>query len=218
MSAPSVAVDIVLRPAARADLDAIARIMNEPPEPPSAVLMGARPASRLGTLFVRAGISITLPQTTVATLDGRVAGVMECGRQDPSKLTPARALRLVPVAMRGVAIVGVTRVPRVLRGFYRRSRVSFDRVPDAFPIAELYVDEGVRNRGIGGRLLAHAEELARSRGMRRLCLETGIGNPARRLYERNGYRVVAAKTDAVYERLTGSPGRVLMIKELDAGD
>jgi hypothetical protein len=90
MTAPAAAIDIALRPAALADLDAIARVMNEPPEPPSAVLMGAGPASRLGALFVRAGISITLPQTTVAVLDGRVVGVMECGRQDPSKLTAAR--------------------------------------------------------------------------------------------------------------------------------
>jgi len=45
-----------------------------------------------------------------------------------------------------------------------------------------------------------------------MCIETGITNPARRLYERHGYVVVATKTDPRYERLTGSPGRIQMTK------
>jgi hypothetical protein len=48
-----------------------------------------------------------------------------------------------------------------------------------------------------------------------LSLTTAITNPARRLYERNGYGVVGEKRDAEYERITGVPGRVLMVKELD---
>jgi len=45
-----------------------------------------------------------------------------------------------------------------------------------------------------------------------MCIETGITNPARRLYERHGYTVISTKTDASYERLTSSPGRILMTK------
>jgi hypothetical protein len=47
-----------------------------------------------------------------------------------------------------------------------------------------------------------------------MCLETGSANPARRLYERHGFEVVETKLDSGYERLTGSPGRILMVKEL----
>jgi hypothetical protein len=31
---------------------------------------------------------------------------------------------------------------------------------------------------------------------------------------RHGYRIVETKRDAAYERMTGIPGRVLMVKEL----
>jgi ribosomal protein S18 acetylase RimI-like enzyme len=47
-----------------------------------------------------------------------------------------------------------------------------------------------------------------------MCIETGVTNPARRLYERHGFRVIETKTDARYERLTRSPGRILMTKDI----
>ena len=39
-------------------------------------------------------------------------------------------------------------------------------------------------------------------------------NPARRLYERQGFLVVSTRTDPGYERFTGAAGRVLMTKVL----
>jgi len=47
-----------------------------------------------------------------------------------------------------------------------------------------------------------------------MSLTTHTSNPARRLYERHGYRVVETRTDPAYERYTGIEGRVLMVKEL----
>jgi GNAT superfamily N-acetyltransferase len=209
------ATALTIRPATRDDLADIARIMNDPPEPPAAALLGRDTATRLGSLFVHAGISISLSQTRVAVVDGRVVGVMECGHRDGSKLTPFRVLRLARAVLRAVWIIGPRGLLRAIRGYRRRAVVSFKEV-SVFPVAELYVDEQLRNRGIGGALLAHADELAMQHGARRMCIETGITNPARRLYERNGYHVVDVKTDAEYERLTRSPGRVLMVKELSA--
>ena len=49
-----------------------------------------------------------------------------------------------------------------------------------------------------------------------MSLTTAVENPARRLYERNGYRVTAERRDLRYERMSGSVGRVLMVKELTA--
>ncbi len=177
-----------------------------------ATLLGSDRASRLGDLLVRNGASIALARTTVATLDGAVAGVLDCGSQYGVRLTAGLILRLIP---RILFILGPV-TPRAAYGMWVRQRVQFAAQTDAFPIGELYVDEVLRNRGIGGKLLLHAERLARKHGSSRMCLETGITNPARRLYERHGYAVAATKADPEYERMTGSPGRILMSKQISA--
>jgi GNAT superfamily N-acetyltransferase len=210
MTVPPLAHRAALRPAAAADIGDISRIMNYPPEPPTAALFGRDRASRLGDLLVREGVSISLAHTTVAVLDGAVVGVMECGSQHSMRMTAARLLRLIT---RMLVILGPV-APRALRGLWLRQQVQFEPLPDAFGVAELYVAELLRNHGVGGLLLQHAEDLARHGGSSRMCLETGITNPARHLYERFGYVVVATKANAGYERMTGSPGRVLMVKDL----
>jgi GNAT superfamily N-acetyltransferase len=55
-------------------------------------------------------------------------------------------------------------------------------------IDDLYVRPGERGRGTGAALLAAAREGAVARGLRALCVETGLADhPARRLYARAGY-------------------------------
>jgi ribonuclease HI len=95
-----------------------------------------------------------------------------------------------------------------------RARVDMPVVPDCLHLVELQVHPGERNQGAGGVLLGAVEDEARARGVANVSLTTSIDNPARRLYERHGFAVVAEKRDARYERLTGSPGRVLMVKPL----
>ena len=63
-------------------------------------------------------------------------------------------------------------------------------------------------------MLKYAEEEAREQDCRLMSLTTHIANPARRLYERHGFRVVETRTDPDYERYAGIAGRVLMVKEL----
>ena len=79
---------------------------------------------------------------------------------------------------------------------------------------ELQVAPDRRNEGHGARLLAAVDDHAREVGASHVSLTTAIENPARRLYERCGYELVAEKRDAGYERATGSAGRVLMVKRL----
>ncbi|MCP2334224.1 MULTISPECIES: GNAT family N-acetyltransferase [Actinoalloteichus] len=56
-------------------------------------------------------------------------------------------------------------------------------------VAELVVDEGLEGRGIGSALVRTAEEWGRTRGLRRLSLETGAANHrARSLYAALGYQ------------------------------
>lgn len=201
--------DLEIRAAKRADLPTISRIMNYPPEPPMATMLGAVRASRLGDILVRAGINLSLEDSMVAVVDGKVAGVMECGGRSGPGTATGRYLRLLPqiVSTLGPAL------PRAVYGMRLQRKVEFDPLPDAFAVVELYVDEAMRGRGIGGRLLDHADSLARGKWSL-MCIETGVTNPARRLYERHGFRVIETKTDAAYERLTGSPGRILMVKNL----
>ena len=45
----------------------------------------------------------------------------------------------------------------------------------------------MRGRGIGARVLALVEQEARGRGLQRLYLEVGHGNPAHGLYRRAGF-------------------------------
>jgi ribosomal protein S18 acetylase RimI-like enzyme len=54
----------------------------------------------------------------------------------------------------------------------------------------LWVDEAARGRGIGSRLLAEAERLARKMGARNAALET-FEWQAPRFYEKHGYEEVA---------------------------
>ena len=54
----------------------------------------------------------------------------------------------------------------------------------------LWVAEGLRGRGLGGRVLAMAEALAFERGCKGSWLGT-FGFQARQFYERHGYRVFA---------------------------
>jgi GNAT superfamily N-acetyltransferase len=54
-------------------------------------------------------------------------------------------------------------------------------------IDEFFVVPTMRGRGIGARVLALVEEEARARGLQRLYLEVGHGNPAQGLYRRAGF-------------------------------
>jgi len=82
---------------------------------------------------------------------------------------PGAGLRaLLPLLPRIVPVLGLA-LPRAVRGGLARNRVGFAPVPNAFAVVELYVDEKMRNHGIGGKLLGHAETLARG-GWPRMCI------------------------------------------------
>jgi GNAT superfamily N-acetyltransferase len=210
MTADAIAAAVTLRAARPADVDDIARIISRPPEPPMAAALGPELASRISELFVRSGVTVSLSHATVATIDDDVVGVMDAGYMRERR-TPLTVIRMLP---RTLAVLGARKVRRGLYTFYVSRRVQFAAIPAAFPVSQLYVDERWRNRGIGGRLLQHADALAARAGAKTMCIETGIDNPARRLYERHGFRVAATSTDVDYERVTRSPGRVLMLKSL----
>jgi GNAT superfamily N-acetyltransferase len=84
------------------------------------------------------------------------------------------------------------------------------RVWNWFSIEELWVDEPLRGRGFGGRLLQEAEEAAAELGCTHAMLGT-FDFQARGFYERHGYRV--------YGQLEGFPAGHIhyhMTKSLEA--
>jgi ribosomal protein S18 acetylase RimI-like enzyme len=205
--------EITIRPATPADIDRLIDILYDDPAPDiRAVEPDARKAKRLGALTIRNGLQIAIERTAVAVVDGQPVALLDVVRpgegSDPGPLAIAR------VVLGGIAISGLAGLLRMLRYGRVRPRVRIDHPPEAFYIGELDVHPDYRNRGTGAELLKHAEAEARAEGFAQMALTTGISNPAQHLYKRCGFEIVETKRDAMYEKLTGNPGRVLMVKSL----
>lgn len=202
---------LTFRKATAEDIPRIAEIVSgEPGGEAIGITGGVGAARRFGMgLYGIAPASQAWRQTVLAEMNGEVIGVLQTGSQTESMgLTPA----LIVLAVRTLGPLGVLRVLPRARA---RARVQSNPPADALHIGELDVDPRYRNRGIGGALLDYAEAEAHKGGHKQMSLSTTTSNPARRLYERHGFRVVETKTDAEYERYTGIEGRVLMVKDLD---
>ncbi len=97
-----------------------------------------------------------------------------------------------------------------------RRAVALPIPRESFYLSELQVRSDRRGRGVGGELLTWVECEAEASSCRLMSLITDIGNPARRLYERHGFRVADTRRDERFERFTGQEGRVLMTRALAA--
>ncbi len=206
--------ELTIRPATPADMPRLIDIMyDDPPSDMRAMEPDVRKAKALGALVMRAGLEIAVERTVVAVVDGRPVGLLEVRR--PGDISHAASAFAIPgILMRGLPITGPSGLVRYFRYQRARAKVEIKHPPDAYYIGELDVDPTCRNRGIGAQLLAHAEAEARALGIARMALCTGISNPAQHLYERAGFRIEETRRHADYERITGNPGRVLMVKYL----
>nr|WP_246335713.1 GNAT family N-acetyltransferase [Microcella alkalica] len=84
--------------------------------------------------------------------------------------------------------------------------------PSEGEIKSMRTSSAARGRGVAGRMLAHLMEEARTRGYRRLSLETGAEEffaPARRLYARHGFTECAP-----FAEYDPDPLSVFMTREL----
>jgi ribosomal protein S18 acetylase RimI-like enzyme len=79
---------------------------------------------------------------------------------------------------------------RAIGAAYCRLTRGYGHVDDNTPEVTIGLESPYRGRGIGGRLLSALADLARECGFDRLSLSVERDNPARRLYERMGYRQV----------------------------
>jgi ribosomal protein S18 acetylase RimI-like enzyme len=204
--------DIVIRAATADDAARIADIMYGDPGPELIGLVGDR---TVAAAFGKGLVALErLPNdkrpTVVAERDGTVVGVLQYTVERNDERDGLATARLA------LRVGGPLRVLRAIPRMRARQRIDIGAPVDAFYIAEIHVDPSSRGQGIGGQLLAWADGEARRIGRLHMALVTHLHNPARRLYERHGYAVTRSRSDAKYERYTGTPGRVLMEKTLSA--
>jgi ribosomal protein S18 acetylase RimI-like enzyme len=205
--------DEVARPGAQfrrgtvGDVEDLALIQFQSPSREAVTMAGSAAAAKA---FSAALLTRTLQDATAEVIvlesDGRPVGFAE--------LSPDGAMPpLTVVARCAIRSMGFTGA--VLAGWrsLARSRVEIE-APKGIHLVELQVSPEHRNKGFGALLLGEVERRAREQRAPTLSLTTAIDNPARHLYERSGFRVEAEKRNRRYETITGSPGRVLMVKRL----
>lgn len=195
------------------DVDCVAEIVHGSPGPEAvAVLGGEEPARRFGLALTRLQAKGGgWHRTILAEASGRPVAVLQwrLGSDPPLPIS----FQLAWATIRALGPFGA------VRAWWRdraRQRVNPSPPAEAFHVEELHVLPSLRGRGIGGLLLGHVEEMARSEGFRQMSLITTSANPAQRLYRRAGFEEIERREDAAYERLTGTAGRLLMTKRLAA--
>jgi ribosomal protein S18 acetylase RimI-like enzyme len=94
-------------------------------------------------------------------------------------------------------------------------RVAPHHEPGAWIVEHVATRPEFRRRGLVDRLLEAILERGRARGATQADISLLIGNePARRAYEKAGFRVVGEKRDADFEAVYGSPGTISMSRSL----
>ena len=78
--------------------------------------------------------------------------------------------------------------------------LSVERRPDQIRLAQLFIVPSHQNRGIGTSILRDLAREARQAG-RPLKLRLLSVNPARRLYEREGFRISSSTPERIYMEL-----------------
>lgn len=143
----------------------------------------------------------------VAELDGRVVAV--------GAFYDARTLRArTPGTVAAIVRTFGARSPRVL---LRGARIESLLPPPGsgeLYVAHLGVDLSVRGRGVMHGMLEERIAFARGQGYRRMSLDVARANPARRLYERLGFRVVELRRSTMGHGAQRVPDHYRMELEL----
>ncbi|MGE8153611.1 N-acetyltransferase family protein [Pseudomonas vancouverensis] len=165
-------MDVEFRSAVRADAREIARLFQISSEGCSDYIWSqiAEPGQDLldvGAIrYARDDVDFSYQNCLIAEAHGQVIGMMHSYvmREDPSP-APVTDPVLAPYAMM--------------------------EIPDTLYISSLALHEGWRNRGLGKRFLACAEERASQLGLKGLSLIDYAANTgALRFYQRHGFRIV----------------------------
>ncbi|NLF00112.1 MAG: GNAT family N-acetyltransferase [Anaerolineales bacterium] len=198
----------VVRPAAVADAARIGSILAAGFPDKYGPILGRRAEAAPALLaeLSRMRLERGLVWTFVAERDGQAAGVLNLEARRPG---PADRWNELVVFVRQVG-VWIT-----LRATMGVALMNTDRIPaDELYVSEVAVAPECRGEGVGAALLAYAAAWARSMGKRRLSLHVASANPACRLYERMGYRVVRRQEEWLAKRLFGIDAWLAMAQPL----
>ena len=147
--------------------------------------------------------------TYLAEIDGQVAGLLLAfpGSQI-ERLTMALRTQMRPVlGAWGALWMVLYSVPLFF---------GIETTADEYYVAHLAVSASFRRQGIGQRLLELAEQQASSAGLARCSLLVAMDNePARRLYQRQGYAVVKVMKTPWLQWAGYGPGDERRVKLLE---
>jgi ribosomal protein S18 acetylase RimI-like enzyme len=203
---------VSIRPATSQDVDRMAEILNEAPDDEPVALMGnVELARRYGVaLFKLNPIPSDIRISMVAHENDAVVGVLQY--QFGESGNPHSRLAVVRMLISLVGPIGFLRRFRALRS---RTRVDIPVPAKSLQIKNLHVATDHHGRGIGGQLLARAEQEGRRLGAERITVISTTNYPSLAWYERSGFKITRTVTDPTYERYTGIAGRLLLEKELN---
>jgi ribosomal protein S18 acetylase RimI-like enzyme len=187
-----------IRPARSNDVDSMIGVMLTEPGVEQVAFM---PSIDGAKRFFSVLWSAHLADFIVADDGGTVVGFAWCSEHDVSLGEGARA------AVSAWGMLGPVRL--AARGWPRQ--LVETSLAAGTKLIELQAHPQRRGSGIGTALLTRIID---ANGDRSLSLSTRSDNPARRLYERHGFVVTREKRHRAYERRTGSPGRITMVRSV----
>jgi len=168
----------------------------------------ARARAILEKIFTLPGHRLSFEETTLATHQGRIVGVLAAYPASRLAKLDRRADRLIlkQYRLRGKIALAVRTWPLLfMKSVKRRDYV----------IGNLAVKQAYRGKGIGGQILAQAEEKAMEASLKRLVLRVAIENKAAKaLYEKAGFKTTAMYLESNRRVKVAGAGYRWMVKDL----
>jgi ribosomal protein S18 acetylase RimI-like enzyme len=200
-------VNVKIRPAKPPDIEALARLWMVTFPDKFGPILGHK-AERIICDWLR--LSERHLQTTIlAEVGGVVAGYIILNTPSAPRADTGRWLWRALQLHNG--ILGA------MRSFILMILVNNNYRPAA---NEVYIEMlGVapawRGSGVGGKLIAHAEAIARTENANKITLNVVCDNkPALKLYEKVGFEATQQKQSRILQWITGHSGYYLMVKRL----
>jgi ribosomal protein S18 acetylase RimI-like enzyme len=202
-------MDLLVRPAV--PHDPCVPLLFESAKPYYTAYAGSprRALELLQSVFAEPGHAASYDCCTVAYVNTELVGVVSGFPVEVGDALSRRFIRLT------LPKLPPWRWPGTFRHLRAAGHVAPSPPPGAYYVDALAVAPNWRRRGIARRLLDEAHEQARTAGLDRLALDTGLQNAdARRLYEAYGFgeREIRRAPDDRTARALGGPGFVGYLK------
>lgn len=204
--------EIEFRPARPSDAKMAGNLLYESFPKKAAYIIGlgceGRARGILSDVFQKPGHRLSYEFTRIAMQEGKAIGVMivftgsDIGRLNRGLYFPI----LKQYKLRGKLALIFRALPLV---FIKET------MRNEYFLSNLVVKRQYRNKGIGKKMLHHAEDLAKEAGFNRIGLVVDLDNQkARHFYDKNGYKVKAINLVSNRHVAKLGPGSERRVKEL----